>query len=60
MVFFKTMFLNDKRFNQKPSNSVGTQLLFLGCNQDNNSGSIYNQKENLLGSPEKEISNHRN
>ena len=60
MVFFKTMFLNDKRFNQKPSNSVGTQLLFLGCNQDNNSGSTYNQKENLLGSPEKEISNYRN
>ena len=54
------MFLNDKRFNQKPSNPVGTQLLFLGCNQDNNSGSIYNQKENLLGSPEKEINNHRN
>ena len=61
MVFFKTMFLNDKRFNQKPSNSVGTQLLFLGCNQDNNGGSNFiTKKENLLDSPEKEISNHRN
>ena len=37
------------------SNSVGTQLFFLGCNQDNNPGSnfTYKQKENLLGSTRK-------
>ena len=36
------------------SNSVGTQLFFLGCNQDNNCGSNFmTKKENLLGSPGK-------
>ena len=39
------------------SNSVSTQWFFPGCNQDNNFG--YNFK-NLLGSPEKKISNHKN
>ena len=36
------------------SNSVGTQLFFLGCNQDNISGSnLTTKKENLLGSTRK-------
>ena len=36
------------------SNSVGTQLFFLGCNQDNNPGSNYiTKKKNLLGSTRK-------
>jgi hypothetical protein len=35
---------------------IDTKLFFLGCDQSNN----HNQEENLLGSPEKEISNHRN
>ena len=43
------------------SNSVGTQLFFLGCNQDNNPGSNFiNKKKICLVLPEKEISNHRN
>jgi hypothetical protein len=43
------------------SNSVGTQLFFLGCNQDNNPGSNFiNKKKIWLVLPEKEISNHRN
>ena len=29
------------------SNSVGTQLLFLGCNQDNNSGSNFITKKKI-------------
>ena len=29
------------------SNSVGTQLLFLGCNQDNNNGSNFITKEKI-------------
>ena len=43
------------------SNSDGTQLFFLGCNQDNNPGSNFITKKNIcLVLPEKEISNHRN
>ena len=43
------------------SNSVGTQLFFLGCNQDNNPGSNFITKKKIcLVLPEKEISNHRN
>ena len=43
------------------SNSVGTQLFFLGCNQDNNRGSNFITKKKIcLVLPEKEISNHRN
>ena len=43
------------------SNSVGTQLFFLGCNQDNIGGSNFITKKKIcLVLPEKEISNHRN
>ena len=43
------------------SNSVGTKLFFLGCNQDNNRGSNFIIKKKIcLVLPEKEISNHRN
>ena len=43
------------------SNSVGAQLFFLGCNQDNNGGSDFITKKKIcLVLPEKEISNHRN
>ena len=43
------------------SNSVGTQLFFLGCNQDNDPGSNFvTKKEIYLVLPEKKISNHRN
>ena len=43
------------------SNSVGTKLFFLGCNQRNNHGSNFIiKKEIWLVLPEKEISNHRN
>ena len=35
---------------------IGTQLFFLGYNLDND----HNKEENLPGSPEMEISNHRN
>ena len=43
------------------SNSVGTQLFFLGCNQANNRGSNFITKKKIcLVLPEKEISNHRN
>ena len=43
------------------SNSVGTKLFFLGCNQDNNHGSNFIIKKKIcLVLPEKEISNHRN
>ena len=43
------------------SNSVGTQLFILGCNQDNNPGSNFITKKKIcLVLPEKEISNHRN
>ena len=43
------------------SNSVGTQLFFLGCNQDNIGGSNFIIKKKIcLVLPEKEISNHRN
>ena len=43
------------------SNSVGTHLFFLGCNQDNNPGSNFITKKKIcLVLPEKEISNHRN
>ena len=43
------------------SNSVGTQLSFLGCNQDNIGGSNFITKKKIcLFLPEKEISNHRN
>ena len=43
------------------SNSVGTQLFFLGCNQGNNHGSNFITKKKIsLVLPEKEISNHRN
>ena len=43
------------------SNSVGTKLFFLGCNQDNNCGSNFITKKKIcLVLPEKEISNHRN
>ena len=42
-------------------NSVGTQLFFLGCNQDNIGGSNFITKKKIcLVLPEKEISNHRN
>ena len=42
------------------SNSVGTQLSFLGCNQDNNPGSNFITKKKIcLVLPEKETSNHR-
>ena len=42
------------------SNSVGTQLFFLGCNQDNIGGSNFITKKKIcLVIPEKEISNHR-
>ena len=41
--------------------SVGTQLFLLGCNQDNNHGSIFITKKKIcLVLPETEISNHRN
>jgi hypothetical protein len=41
--------------------SVGTQLFFLGCNQDNIGGSNFITKKKIcLVLPEKEISNHRN
>ena len=43
------------------SNSVGTKLFFLGCNQDNNHGSnSITKKKICLVLQEKEISNHRN
>ena len=43
------------------SNSVGTQLSFLGCSQDNIGGSNFiTKKEIRLVVPEKEISNQRN
>ena len=43
------------------SNSVGTLLFFLGCNQDNTGGSNFITKKKIsLVLPEKEISNHRN
>ena len=43
------------------SNSLGTQLFFLGCNQDNIGGSNFITKKKIcLVLPEKEISNHRN
>ena len=43
------------------SNSVGTQLFFLGRNQDNIGGSNFITKKKIcLVLPEKEISNHRN
>ena len=43
------------------SNSVGTQLFFLGCNQDNIGGSNFITKKKIcLVLPEKEISNHKN
>ena len=43
------------------SNSVGAQLFFLGCNQDNIGGSKFITKKKIfLVLPEKEISNHRN
>jgi hypothetical protein len=43
------------------SNSVGTQLFFLGCNQGNIGGSNFITKKKIcLVLPEKEISNHRN
>ena len=43
------------------SNSVGTQLLFLGCNQVNIGGSNFITKKKIcLVPPEKEISNHIN
>ena len=43
------------------SNSVGTQLFFLGCNQDNIGGSNFISKKKIcLVLPEKEISNLRN
>ena len=43
------------------SNSVGTQLFFLSCNQDNNHGfNFITKKKICLVLPEKEISNHRN
>ena len=35
------------------SNSLGTQLFFLGCNQDNVGGSNFITKKNLLGSTRK-------
>ena len=42
-------------------NSVGTQLFFLGCIQDNIGGSNFITKKKIcLVLPEKEISNHRN
>ena len=41
--------------------SVGTQLVFLGCNQGNNHGSNFITKKKIcLVLPEKEISNHIN
>ena len=43
------------------SNSVGTQLFFLGCNQDNNPDFNFITKKKICSVlPEKEISNHRN
>ena len=43
------------------SNSVGTQLSFLGCNKDNIGGSNFIAKKKIcLVLPEKEISNHWN
>ena len=43
------------------SNSVGIQLFFLGCNQDNIGGSNFITKKKIcLVLPEKEISNHKN
>ena len=43
------------------TNSVGTQLSFLVCNQDNNCGSNFMIKKKIsLVLPETEISNHRN
>ena len=43
------------------SNIVGTQLFFLGCNQDNIDGSNFITKKKIcLVIPAKEISNHRN
>ena len=43
------------------SNSVGIQLFFLGCNQDNiGSSNFITKKKICLVLPEKEISNHRN
>ena len=42
------------------SNFVGTQSFFLGCNQEKNRGYNFITKTKLVGSPEKEISNHRN
>ena len=57
--------LSSVRFKYKAeiltSNSVGTQLFFLGSNQDNNHGSNFITKKKIcLVLPEKEISNHRN
>ena len=41
-------------------NSVGTQFVFLGCNQNNIGGSNFKSKKKIcLVLPEKEISNHR-
>ena len=43
------------------SNSVGTQLFFLGCDLEKNPGSNFITKKKIcLVLPEKEISNHRN
>ena len=42
-------------------NSVGTQLFFLGCNQDSNPGSNFITKKKIcFVPPEKEISSHIN
>ena len=60
---------NDSKFSTKTktiaeiltSNSVGTQLFFLGCDLDKNLGSNFITKKKIFFVlPEKEISNHRN